>query len=625
MIRFLSLFFIVTSFLDHLISQEIIIQENEMGFCAMDGVIETSVSGYTGSGYVNVDAGVGTSISWNILAEAEGTGYLRWRYAIGGNPGDRPARLIINGKIVVDTVEFPHTGTWTNWQISDSVEVLFSAGSNNIRIEAYSTSGLGNYDYISVTGEGISASDCSTYYVLRVDKNIDGGGTVSYEPVENYYPEGTRITLQADPNPGYFFQSWSGDETSAGAVFTFTIRKNTSVTAIFLPNGTEADTALIGYATVQDDGGTPYMVIGGLLGQTVSAGSLSDLKNYLGSPDPYVVQISGVISGSENVTVGSNKTVVGVSDSAHLQRIGLEIGNARNVIIRNLKISHVTPQDAIEINGSRNIWIDHCELYSDRDHGKDFYDGLVDIKNASSWITVSWSVFHDHFKVSLISSGDQAVEDSVTRVTFHHNYFYNCESRLPSIRFGKAHIFNNYYKDSHTAINSRMGACARVEKNYFSNVSTAVMMTDSPEPGGVELIDNYFGTSSYSAAPVCQLNVPYEYVSYLDAVSEIPLIVAGDPTTIKDKVIQPSQFMLRNYPNPLNPVTTIEYSTPVPSRIVIKIFDVQGQLVQTVLDRYHSAGMHLLIFDGSGLSSGVYHYRLQAGSHVITSKMVLIR
>ncbi len=625
MIRFLSLFFIVACFLDHLIGQEIIIQENEMGFCSMDGVIETSVGGYTGSGYVNVDAGVGTSISWNILAEAEGTGYLRWRYAIGGNIGDRPARLIINGRIAVDTVYFPHTVTWTNWLLSDSVKVSFSAGSNNIRIEAYSTSGLGNYDYISVSGEGISASDCNTYYVLRVDENIAAGGNVSYEPVENYYPEGTRITLRADPNPGYFFQSWSGDETSAKSVFDFAIRKNTSVTAIFLPVGTEADTALIGYATVQDDDGTPYMVIGGFLGKTVNAGSLSDLKNYLSSPDPYVVHIAGIISGSENVTVNSHKTLAGVSDSAYLRGIGLEIGNARNVIIRNLKISHVTPQDAIEINGSRNIWIDHCELYSDRDHGKDFYDGLLDIKNASSWITVSWTVFHDHFKVSLISSGDQVVEDSVTRVTFHHNYFYNCESRLPSIRFGKAHIFNNYYKDSHTAINSRMGACVRVERNYFRNVGTAVMMADSPEPGVVELIDNYFGTSTYSSAPVCQLNMPYEYLSHLDETSEIPAIVAGDPTAVRENVIQPSQFALRNYPNPLNPVTIIEYFAPVPSRIVIKIFNVQGELVQTLLDEFKNTGMHQLIFDGSGLSSGVYYYQLHANEVVITRKMILMK
>ena len=60
--------------------------------------------------------------------------------------------------------------------------------------------------------------------------------------------------------------------------------------------------------------------------------------------------------------------------------------------------------DAIEITGgAKNIWIDHCELYADLTHGKDYYDGLLDIKNEASFITVSNCNVHDHFKVSLVS------------------------------------------------------------------------------------------------------------------------------------------------------------------------------------------------------------------------------
>ena len=92
--------------------QELIIQENETGHCATDGIFQTDVGGYTGSGYINVDAGIGASISWNILAPDAGTYHLRWRYAIGGNIGDRPGRLLINGVVAIDTVDFPHTGAW---------------------------------------------------------------------------------------------------------------------------------------------------------------------------------------------------------------------------------------------------------------------------------------------------------------------------------------------------------------------------------------------------------------------------------------------------------------------------------------------------------------------------------
>ena len=149
--------------------------------------------------------------------------------------------------------------------------------------------------------------------------------------------------------------------------------------------------------------------------------------------------------------------------------------------------------DEIEINGgARNVWIDNCELFTDRDHddSEDYYDGLLDIKNESSFITVSWCYLHDHNKGVLISSGDDSFQDSVQRITFHHNYFYNCNSRLPSIRFGKAHIFNNFYENNNTAVNTRMNACVRVEKNYFLNTGIGVGMLYSPIPGSVELIDN---------------------------------------------------------------------------------------------------------------------------------------
>lgn len=87
---------------------------------------------------------------------------------------------------------------------------------------------------------------------------------------------------------------------------------------------------------------------------------------------------------------------------------------------------------------------------------------------------VSWSNIHDHFKASLISSGDEQVGDTVIRATYHHNYFHDCGSRLPSIRFGRAHVFDNYYFNNTTGscVDSRMAAVAKAESNYFSSSRT---------------------------------------------------------------------------------------------------------------------------------------------------------
>ena len=59
--------------------------------------------------------------------------------------------------------------------------------------------------------------------------------------------------------------------------------------------------------------------------------------------------------------------------------------------------------DAVSIQKSTNVWIDHNEFFSDTDHGFDYYDGLLDITHGCDFITVSYNYFHDHYKVSLPS------------------------------------------------------------------------------------------------------------------------------------------------------------------------------------------------------------------------------
>lgn len=71
--------------------------------------------------------------------------------------------------------------------------------------------------------------------------------------------------------------------------------------------------------------------------------------------------------------------------------------------MRNLKISKVLADygDAITIQASKNVWVDHVDLSSDLDHDKDYYDGLVDVTHASEWVTISNSYIHDHVSILL--------------------------------------------------------------------------------------------------------------------------------------------------------------------------------------------------------------------------------
>jgi hypothetical protein len=81
----------------------------------------------------------------------------------------------------------------------------------------------------------------------------------------------------------------------------------------------------------------------------------------------------------------------------------------------------------------------------------------------------------------------------------------------------------------------------------------------------------------------------------------------------------------QNYPNPFNPTTTIRYAVPERNLVTLTVFNVLGQQVRLLVSDEQEAGFHDVKFDGLGLASGMYLYRLQAGSYVETKKLLLLR
>jgi len=138
-------------------SSDLIIQESTAGFCTYDGTIDSNNAGFTGMGYVNTYNAVGNGINWSVNIPAAGTYILTWRYSNGS--GSRPANLIVNGSTVLLNISFPNTANWTTWT-EVSAEVSFSAGVNAIRLEATSSYGLANIDYLMVAGNGPAPASC---------------------------------------------------------------------------------------------------------------------------------------------------------------------------------------------------------------------------------------------------------------------------------------------------------------------------------------------------------------------------------------------------------------------------------------------------------------------------------
>jgi hypothetical protein len=102
--------------------------------------------------------------------------------------------------------------------------------------------------------------------------------------------------------------------------------------------------------------------------------------------------------------------------------------------------------------------------------------------------------------------------------------------------------------------------------------------------------------------------------------------VIDQPTGSIDKIILPAQFVLeQNYPNPFNPTTMLSFVISQSSFVSLKVFDVIGKEMATLINEEKPAGNYEIQFDASGLSSGIYYYRLEANGYSKTNKMVLLK
>ncbi len=99
-----------------------------------------------------------------------------------------------------------------------------------------------------------------------------------------------------------------------------------------------------------------------------------------------------------------------------------------------------------------------------------------------------------------------------------------------------------------------------------------------------------------------------------------------DPELELDNIEEDIQFSLRqNYPNPFNPVTNIKFEIPNESFVTIKVFDIAGKEVYELVNEQKAKGRYEVRFDGSNLSTGVYYYKITAGSYSDVKKMILIK
>ncbi len=83
--------------------------------------------------------------------------------------------------------------------------------------------------------------------------------------------------------------------------------------------------------------------------------------------------------------------------------------------------------------------------------------------------------------------------------------------------------------------------------------------------------------------------------------------------------------MFQNFPNPFNPVTTIQFTVPEKDYVTIKVFDIMGREVTTLVNEHKASGEYKVEFNASDLPSGIYYYRMQAGDFISSRKLILLK
>ncbi|WP_030489404.1 cellulose binding domain-containing protein [Micromonospora chokoriensis] len=282
------------------------------------------------------------------------------------------------------------------------------------------------------------------------------------------------------------------------------------------PTSNPPQTGLVGWAT--QNGGTS----GGGNAATTTVTNASALTSALNATGAAVIRVSGTISCSGMLRVRSNKTILGNS-GATIAGCGLNINGDRNVIIRNLNFRDWN-DDAINVQESAtNIWIDHNSFSNG-------YDGSVDIKRGSDFITVSWNRVFNHDKNMLLGHSDDNASQDVghLRVSYHHNWFDGSNQRNPRVRFGNpVHVYNNYYRaNGGYGVASTENAGVLVEGNYFENVDDPYHLGEGDSgPGSLVARNNHFVNSSTGQTGGSVASIPYSY--QLDTASNVKSIVTA--------------------------------------------------------------------------------------------------
>ncbi|MEV6302282.1 family 16 glycoside hydrolase [Actinoplanes sp. NPDC051861] len=468
-----------------------------------------------------------------------------WSVVTDGSPAYRQSSTSANARALAGST------SWTDYTVQARVRpIAFATTARTAGIAARAVSSSQYYALVLTGGGAAQLQRVSGGTATTLGTAAVGGGTGTWRTLAlavqgstlRGYVDGTQVVQATDGTfaagriglvTGYASASYDDvavDTASPGP------GPSTSPTTPPPPGDCRVSGSPAGFATVNAWGqnGTT----GGAGGPVVAVDTASELLAAIATAGPLTVCVSGTITlpaGMYDVT--SDKSILGVGSTAGITGGGFNIGLAvsdvtsppadavHNVIIQNLTFRGAS-DDSINVQMfSHHVWIDHNDLAQG-------YDGLIDVKRGSSYVTVSWNHTHHHTKNMLLGhdDGNGAQDTGRLKVTYHHNWFDATPQRNPRVRFGEpVHVYNNYYfYNTDTGVACQNTAGCLVEGNYFEDVEEPVTNTYAGPAGRCVARNNVF--VGESGAPDCSGTVQEAsgYYSYtLDDPNSVKSIVTA--------------------------------------------------------------------------------------------------
>jgi pectate lyase len=345
---------------------------------------------------------------------------------------------------------------------------------------------------------------------------------------------------------------------------------------------------------------------GGAGGTTTTVTSATAFKSACESGSPMIVVVQGNLGDVGQIKCKSNKTIIGKDTTAGYTG-NLACSGVSNIIVQNLNIANpnaIGTADGIEASSScTKIFVTKCTF-------SDCTDGSLDIKRGSDFLTVSWCRFRyptisGHNFPNLLGHDDAngSQDRGKLHITMHHNWYdAGCDSRMPRVRFGTVHVYNNFYgcANNNYCMGTGVECHIRVENCSFENVNKPWNDMSGMANGGeigwnnCSFVQATLPTYAPNKWPV--FTPSYGFV--MDKVDDVKSIVTDRTYGAGNRLARP-------------PVETIPHATQSPladkwnndggGRALLKLFDCSGKRVA-----YLQSSNPETTIKNSQLPSGLY-------------------